>query len=646
VALVRLVSWSWPLAAVATLAVAGLTLDPYLLPLGNQILFFAIAALGYNLLFGNAGQISIGSAAFLGVGAFTAVGATLGLGLPFPVAVLAGGLASAVLGVAIGIPSLRLSSHYLIFGTLALHFIVLYALAEIQREPTGWSLPNASLGGIVLGTDPRRWFLFNGVLAVAVLWIVRNLLERRPGRAWTAVREHPAAAAIMGVDVVFWRLAAFGFSSFLFGVVGALTAFYFRHVAHEDFTLNQAITYVVVILVGGLGSALGSIAGAVTVVLVPYLLTTLISSGALGGLSAALERQQFNLSVLAYGMLVLVVLLVEPGGIAAVVRRLVGLAERGLRQWPPAARLLPALPAPAAAPVTAVTATPATGAPAASVAGAPAPPITQAPAARAAAGRGGPLLRVEGLEVAYGQAGPAVRSVSLAVPEGSIVTLVGPNGAGKTTTLRAIAGFLPGDRARVSAAAIELGGRDLRGLDPFRVAGLGLAFVPERDKVFRGLSVRENLRLRVPRERLARARAEEELFETFPRLLEIDRRLQAGFLSGGERQMLALAIALAGRPSVLVVDEASLGLAPLAITQLSAALRRLSRERGATLLLAEQNVRMAMELSDEIYVLATGRIVDHGPAAAWSEARFQAAYLGGSAAPTAGLAEPDRVSPA
>ena len=626
----RLLTRSWPLAAVAALAVAGLTLDSYLLPIGNQILFFTIAALGYNLLFGNAGQISIGSAAFLGVGAFTATGATLGLGLPFPLAVLAGGLASAVLGVAIGIPSLRLSSHYLIFGTLALHFIVLYALAEIQREPTGWSLPNASVGGLVLGTDPRRWFLFNGVLAVAVLWIVRNLLERRPGRAWTAVREHPAAAAIMGVDVVFWRLAAFGFSSFLFGVVGALMGFYFRHVAHEDFTLNQAITYVVVILVGGLGSALGSIVGAVTVVLVPYLLTTLIGSGALGGLSGSLERQQFNLSVLAYGVLVLLVLLLEPGGIAAVVRRLAALVERALRRWPPAARLLPAAPAPAVAvpgadpPVTAGAAVAATGVPAALAAG------TE------------PLLRVEGLRVAYGQAAPAVRGVSLAVSAGSIVTLVGPNGAGKTTTLRAIAGFMPGDRARVSADAIELGGRDLRGLDPFRVAALGVAFVPERDKVFRGLSVRENLRLRLPRDRSARARAEEELFETFPRLREIDRRLQAGFLSGGERQMLALAIALAGRPSVLVVDEASLGLAPVAIAQLSAALRRLSREHGTTLLLAEQNVRMAMELSDEIYVLSTGRIVDHGPAATWSEARFQAAYLGGKAA--AGIAGPDRVA--
>ena len=635
----RLVRLAWPLLAVAAVAVAGLTLDPYLLPLGNQALFLAIAALGYNLLFGNAGQISIGSAAFLGVGAFTAVGATLGLGLPFPLAVLAGGLASAVLGVAIGIPSLRLSSHYLLFGTLALHFIVLYALAELQRDPTGWSLPDASLGGLVLGTDPRRWFLFNGVLAVAVLWIVRNLLERRPGRAWTALREHPAAAAIMGVDVVFWRLAAFAFSSFLFGVVGALTGFYFRHVSHEDFTLNLAITYVVVILVGGLGSALGSITGAATVVLVPYLLSSLIGSGALGGLSAALERQQFNLSVLAYGVLVLLVLLVEPGGIAAAVRRVASLAGRALRRWPATARLL----LPRLDPVRLAAGAPALGAPAASKDGA-ARPAAVTSAGAPASGR--PLLRVDGLQVAYGQAAPAVRGVSLAVAQGSIVALVGPNGAGKTTTLRAIAGFLPADRARVAAAAIELGGRDLRGLDPSRVAALGLAFVPERDKVFRGLPVRENLRLRLPRQRAARAQVQEELFETFPRLRGIDRRLPAGFLSGGERQMLALAIALAGRPSLLLVDEASLGLAPLAIAQLSAVLRRLVRERGMTLLLAEQNVRMAMELADEIHVLSAGRIVDRGPAAAWSEARFQTAYLGGGSQEDGRLAQPDGVSPA
>ena len=591
----RPVARLWPLCLFALFIAVSLILDPFELSIANQVLLVAIAALGYNLMFGNAGQISLGSAAFLALGAFTAVGASFGLHLPFLVAIVAAGLASAALGVLIGIPSLRLSSHYLVFSTLALHFITLYVLSrvQLQKYPDGYSLPAASIGGWVLGGDQGRWAIFGSAVFVLTLWTVRNLLGARPGRAWTAIREHPSAAAMMGIDVVFWRLTAFAFSAFMFGLVGGMNSFYLGHVSIDDFSLEQSISFVVVILVGGLGSVFGSVVGAFAVVALPYLINFVLLSGILGDSTNVLTRHEFQLVGLVYGALVVGVLLIEPGGMAAALRRL-GSVARGT--WRPGLpRLRFSMPA-----VIRTSAKQPTDA----------------------------MLEVAGLTVSYGAAAPAVTDVALTVAPGSMVTILGPNGAGKTTTLRAIAGFPPGETAYVRADRINLRGIDLRGLGPTRIARFGLSYVPERDKVFRGLSLGANLRLRLRGGRAERARQRERLFAVFPRLRQLDGSTEAGLLSGGERQMLAIAMALGGNPSMIILDEASLGLAPVAIKQLSEALRRLCREQHVTILLAEQNIRMALDISDHIAVLINGRIVDRGPVAEWDESRLRTAYLG------------------
>jgi branched-chain amino acid transport system permease protein len=577
----------------ALLAVLAELLNPFTLSIANQVLLVGTAALGYNLMFGNAGQISLGSAAFLALGAFSAVAATFGLHLPFLASILVGGIAAAVLGVAIGIPSLRLSSHYLVFSTLALHFITLYVLSRLQKDPDGYSLPAASILGWQIGSDQHRWAIFGAATFVLTLWVVRNLLKGRPGRAWAAIREHPSAAAMMGIDVVFWRLTAFAFSAFLFGLVGGIDSFYLNHVSIDDFSLDQSITYVVVILVGGLGSIFGSVVGAITVVALPYVINLVLQSGLLGDSTNILSRHQFQLVGLIYGALVVAVILVEPGGIAAALRRLWSALRSNWRPTRPQFNF--------------------------------ALPFLRPPAGRQEAGT---MLDIAGLSVAYGAAQAAVSEVAFSVYPGTVVTILGPNGAGKTTTLRAIAGFPPGESARVRAERISLRGFDLRGMRPSRIARLGLSYVPERDKVFRGLSLRDNLRLRMRGGRAERARLRAGLFEVFPRLARLDLSREAGLLSGGERQMLAVAIALAGKPSVIILDEASLGLAPVAIIQLSEALRRLCKEQHVTILMAEQNIRMALDISDQIIVLINGRIIAQGPVAEWDEARLRAAYLG------------------
>jgi branched-chain amino acid transport system ATP-binding protein len=236
------------------------------------------------------------------------------------------------------------------------------------------------------------------------------------------------------------------------------------------------------------------------------------------------------------------------------------------------------------------------------------------------------VLTVDSVTAAYG-AIVALRDASLAVERGQIVALIGPNGAGKTTLLNTVSGI-----TRPAGGSVTFQGRVITGRAPYRIARLGLVQVPEGRQILGPLSVQENLELG----RLAAAgRAgplDDDLravYRLFPRLEERLRQL-AGSLSGGEQQMLAIGRALMGRPSMLLLDEPSLGLAPVVAGQVFAALEQLSTE-GMTVLLVEQNARRALELASYAYVMERGRIVHHGPSAALrSDPRIVAHYLGSS----------------
>jgi branched-chain amino acid transport system ATP-binding protein len=224
----------------------------------------------------------------------------------------------------------------------------------------------------------------------------------------------------------------------------------------------------------------------------------------------------------------------------------------------------------------------------------------------------GSLLEVAGLEVAYAGAGLGVQGLDLVVDEGEFVALLGANGAGKSTTLRAISGFLPGDVARVSAGAIRFRGKEMGQRSPHKRVRLGMSLVPEREKVFRTLTVEENLRV------CARTRpdhdAEKTLamcYELFPKLAD-RRKVSAGYLSGGERQMLAVSRALMPGPSLLLADEISLGIAPGLVVEMLDTLRHLNRSLGTTILLVEQNAAAALRVADRVYVLENGRVISHG----------------------------------
>ncbi len=239
------------------------------------------------------------------------------------------------------------------------------------------------------------------------------------------------------------------------------------------------------------------------------------------------------------------------------------------------------------------------------------------------------LLEIENLSARY-NAGPVLHGLSLSVAEGEIVALLGSNGAGKSTTLRAISGLV----GRTSGS-IRLGGEELLGRKPEAIVRLGISHVPEGRRVFPGLTVRENIELGASNRRgLGRRALGEEvdgMLVLFPDLRRLERAL-GWTLSGGQLQMVAVARGLMARPKLLLLDEPSLGLAPLIVQQVFRVVESI-RERGTTVLLVEQNANMALSVADRGYVLETGRLLVSGaPDALWNDPKVRAAYLGGLAA--------------
>ncbi|HSQ73642.1 MAG TPA: branched-chain amino acid ABC transporter permease [Rubrivivax sp.] len=327
--------WSTPVARLwfAALLVA-LLLFPwvgggYFVSLACVLGIHVIAAAGLNIMTGYTGLISLGHAAFMGVGCYTAAYFAQ-RGVPFFVTLPLAGLFAAALGIVVGLPSLRIKGLYLAVATLAMQFLLVYVFREwdsVTGGVRGVNVPPASLFGFDLDTDQRMVYLI-GACAVLLLIGARNLFRTRVGRAFIAIRDKDISAEVLGIDLLRYKLSAFAIGSFYAGVAGALLAYYYRAMTPEYFTLQLSIFYLAAIIVGGLGSTLGTVFGAVFMTLVPEILragVAVIAQWAPRATEILSPIQQ-----LVFGLLIIGFLVFEPHGLLEIWRRM----RRFFHLWP------------------------------------------------------------------------------------------------------------------------------------------------------------------------------------------------------------------------------------------------------------------------------------------------------------------------
>jgi branched-chain amino acid transport system permease protein len=304
--------------------------NPYVLYIANMIGIAIIAAVGLNILTGFTGQISLGHAAFAGIGGYTSAILITRYGFSFWLSLPAAGLIAAAAGLVIGIPSLRVKGLYLCIATLAAQFICEYIFIHwesMTQGVRGINLPPPSLGGFVFNTEQRYYFLTLTFVVLAV-GFARNLVRSRVGRAFVAIRDRDLAAEIMGISLFRYKLTAFAVSSFYAGVAGALWVGLIRIVTPEHFPFHLSIQYLAMVIVGGMGSVIGSIFGAIFMTLVPELLN--IMSGSLSGSFPQLGKLFIPMKEVIFGGLIVLFLVFEPLGLAEIWRRI----KDFFRLWP------------------------------------------------------------------------------------------------------------------------------------------------------------------------------------------------------------------------------------------------------------------------------------------------------------------------
>jgi branched-chain amino acid transport system permease protein len=292
----------------------------------NLMLISMLGALSLNYLTGCAGLISIGHAAFYATGAMAAAIFGTQLGWPFPVVLIMAAIAGAAVGVLAGLPSLRVQGLYFVLSTMAVHYLVSFVFLEYQFrffDVVGIPFGTPSLAGFELNT-PMRWYFFLLVLVALVYAGLSNTLRTREGRALLAMRDHERAATSLGVDVRVLRIKAFGLTSAIAAVAGALYAYYLSNATSETFGINFAIQFIAMIIIGGMGSLRGALIGAAVWLLLPSIIAGFAAEVGRGPriIGSLLGEHRAQLVQLIFGVLVIVLLIFAPGGLAGIGERL------------------------------------------------------------------------------------------------------------------------------------------------------------------------------------------------------------------------------------------------------------------------------------------------------------------------------------
>ena len=323
----------WVLMLVFGVAVPLLSNEYWLKAILIPVLIFSLAAIGLNILTGYAGQLSLGSAAFMAVGAFAAYNFILRIeGMPFLVALLLAGLTAALVAIMFGLPSLRIKGFYLAVATLAAQFFIVWALVKFP-----WFSNNSSSGVVtaqdvtILGytfVTPESKYVLTFLIVALMALLAKNMVRSSTGRAWMAVRDMDVAAQVIGFRLMRTKLLAFAVSSFYCGVAGALYAYtYIGTVEPEGFNLDLSFKILFMIIIGGVGSIMGSFLGAAFIVLLPIFLDNVVPVIFGDSLGAGFVS---NFQLIVFGGLIIFFLIVEPHGLA----RLWQIAKEKLRLWP------------------------------------------------------------------------------------------------------------------------------------------------------------------------------------------------------------------------------------------------------------------------------------------------------------------------
>jgi len=326
--------WAVGAVAVVFFGIVPLGLGEYYLSVANLVWIAVIGALGLNILVGYTGQVSIGHGAFMSVGAYTAANLANRLGSPWPVYLLAGGIMAALVGVVVGIPSLRIKGLYLAIATLAGQFIIEWIINHVTFISGGVQasieVARPRLGSMALDTQRDMYYFLLFFVVLATLGAM-NLVRSRVGRAFIAIRDQDIAAEIIGINIFRYKLLAFAISSFYAGVTGVVYTYFLGIANYEQFQLGVSVDYLAMIIIGGLGSIQGSIFGAFFITLLPIVIRRLMES--FGGLffdPGTVLNLIPNLRVMLFGALIIFFLIVEPEGLNRLWRNI----RNYFRIWP------------------------------------------------------------------------------------------------------------------------------------------------------------------------------------------------------------------------------------------------------------------------------------------------------------------------
>jgi branched-chain amino acid transport system permease protein len=289
----------------------------YWLGVFNFIGISLIAAVGLNILIGYCGQLSIGHAGFIAVGAYTSAVLTNRLEMPFLVGLIAGGLLSGLIGIIFGLPSIRVKGFYLAISTIAAQFIIIWVIThlEITGGFMGITVPLASIGGLVFRSESSKYFLIIGI-AVLSVFFAKNLARTKVGRAFIAVRDNDLAAEVMGVNLVYYKLLAFFIGCFFAGIAGSLTAHWIGTINAEQFSFTESILYVGIIVIGGLGTSIGPIFGVVLIRLLHELLNAEVVPWLESTFTMFPAGFASGVTPMVFGLVIVLFLILEPHGLA------------------------------------------------------------------------------------------------------------------------------------------------------------------------------------------------------------------------------------------------------------------------------------------------------------------------------------------